>query len=283
MNICNKTRRLVGILYRQFYKYSSPDTMLRMYSFIRPHLEHAMASWDSFLKKDIELLKNVQKFALRVCTKQWDVNYSTLLETSGMLSLESRRVNAKLCHLYKIVNGNTFHVCSTGKTVYVRGYTRSNGTHVAGYFRSPPSSKGSSTKTSSAGNPHNRCSPSISSVAANCSRSPASPPHWSSSAKTVYNIKSMASATHTMANHVRLPPRITVTSVSLSSSSQSGHSRDPSNVQVSSTRSQCIKSMIYQVDTDKTCCHSVQKCRPEITVPTKPDLPVVEAHTDISK
>ena len=84
--------------------------MLRMYSsFIRPHLEYAMASWDPFLKKDIELLENVQKFALRVCTKQWDADYSTLLETSGMPSLESRRVNAKLCHLYKIVNGSTFH------------------------------------------------------------------------------------------------------------------------------------------------------------------------------
>ena len=99
MNICNKTRRLIGILYRQFYKYSSPDTMLRMYSsFIQPHLEYAMASWDPFLKKDIELLENVQKFALRVCTKQWDADYSTSLETSEMTSLESRRVNAKLCH-----------------------------------------------------------------------------------------------------------------------------------------------------------------------------------------
>ena len=26
-NICNKTRRLIGILYRQFYKHSSPDTI----------------------------------------------------------------------------------------------------------------------------------------------------------------------------------------------------------------------------------------------------------------
>ena len=60
-----------------------------------------MAAWDPFLEKDIELLlENVQKFALRVCTKQWDAVYSTLLETSGMPSLESRRVNAKLCHLY---------------------------------------------------------------------------------------------------------------------------------------------------------------------------------------
>ena len=71
--ICNKTRRFVGIFYRQFYKHSSQDTMLRLYtSFIRPHLEYATAAWDLFLMKDIELLENVQKFALRVCTKSWD-------------------------------------------------------------------------------------------------------------------------------------------------------------------------------------------------------------------
>ena len=51
-NICNKTRRLIGLLYRRFYKFSSCSTMLRLYvSFIRPHLEYAAAAWDPFLKK----------------------------------------------------------------------------------------------------------------------------------------------------------------------------------------------------------------------------------------
>ena len=101
---------MVGILYRNFYKFSSPDTMLRMYSsFMRPHLEYAMAAWDPFLKKDIELIENVQKFAMRVCIKSWDANYSSLLEISGLPSLETRRINAKLCQLYKIINDLTFY------------------------------------------------------------------------------------------------------------------------------------------------------------------------------
>ena len=87
-NICNKTRRLIGILYRRFYKHSSPNTLLRLYtSFIRPHLEYAAAAWDPFLKKDIALLEDVQKFALRVCTKSWDTSYSDLLLTSHLPSL----------------------------------------------------------------------------------------------------------------------------------------------------------------------------------------------------
>ena len=51
-SICSKTRRLTGMLYRQFYKHSSPNTMLKLYTlFIRPHLEYACTAWDPFLKK----------------------------------------------------------------------------------------------------------------------------------------------------------------------------------------------------------------------------------------
>ena len=96
-NVCNKTRRLIGILYRRFYKHSSPDTLLRLYtSFIRPHLEYATAAWDPFLKKDISLLEDVQKFALRVCTKSWDTNYSDLLVKTHLPSLQARRQQTKL-------------------------------------------------------------------------------------------------------------------------------------------------------------------------------------------
>ena len=48
-------------------------------SFIRPHLEYACIAWDPFLKKDITALEDVQKFALRLCTKSWDQDYQTLL------------------------------------------------------------------------------------------------------------------------------------------------------------------------------------------------------------
>ena len=103
---------------------------------------------------------------------------------------------------------------SSGKTVYVRGYTRSNGTHVAGYFRSPPSSK-SGSRSSPAASTHvvNRCSPS-SAVAAGYS-SPASPPHWPSHAKGVNvtgHTRSTAKSTlvYVSEKHEMLPPRLTV-------------------------------------------------------------------------
>ena len=83
--------------------------MLQLYSsFIRPHLEYATSAWDTFLKKDIELIENVQKFALRVCTKSWDANYSGLLVATHLPSLQTR-THTKLCNLFKIINGLTFY------------------------------------------------------------------------------------------------------------------------------------------------------------------------------
>ena len=110
VKICNKTRKLIGILYRSFYKHSSSSTMLKLYSsFIRPHLEYATAVWDPFLKRDIELLEGVQKFGLKVCTKSWNCSYEELLQQASLLTLQTRRQYAKLCQLYKIINGTTFY------------------------------------------------------------------------------------------------------------------------------------------------------------------------------
>ena len=67
-NITAKSRRLVGLLYRQFYKWSS---LSRLYvSLVRPHLEDAVPAWNLYLAKDINSLESVQRFALKVCLKQ---------------------------------------------------------------------------------------------------------------------------------------------------------------------------------------------------------------------
>ena len=103
--ICNKTRKLIGLLYRRFHN-CSPELLLRLYkAFIRPHLEYAPQVWDPHLVKDIELLEKTQKFALRVCCKDWSASYDDLLSHCQVPSLSDRRRTAKMCHLYKIIYG----------------------------------------------------------------------------------------------------------------------------------------------------------------------------------
>ena len=60
--------------------------------------------WDPYLVKDVELLESVQKFALKVCCKQWSSPYEDLLEISRLSSLQARRETARLVYMYKLVH-----------------------------------------------------------------------------------------------------------------------------------------------------------------------------------
>ena len=104
-NLCNKARRLIGLLYRRFYSNADTKTMLQLYkTFIRPHLEYCSSVWDPYLIKDVEALEKVQRFGLRVCLKKWDLDQEQLLHAAGVVSLSDRRAHAKLSHLFKLVN-----------------------------------------------------------------------------------------------------------------------------------------------------------------------------------
>ena len=104
--ITSKTRQLIGMLYRRFYKWSSSSALLQLYlSFIRPHLEYAVQVWSPYLQKDIQKLELVQKFALKVCLKKWNCSYSELLHESGIPELSDRRKILSLMYLYKAANG----------------------------------------------------------------------------------------------------------------------------------------------------------------------------------
>jgi len=69
------------------------------------HQTYACEVWDPHLDKDIKLIEKVQKFASRVCLKQWNSSYSDMLTTLNIPSLKDRRKWAKLSTLYKIVHG----------------------------------------------------------------------------------------------------------------------------------------------------------------------------------
>ena len=107
-NLCIKARRLIGLLYRRFGKHADSATLLKLYkSFIRPHLEYCSVVWSPYLLGDIESLEKVQRFALRVCLKNWTCDRDHLYTQSGVLALAERRSRARLYHMYKIVNNLT--------------------------------------------------------------------------------------------------------------------------------------------------------------------------------
>ena len=70
---------------------------------------HACAVWDPYLVKDVKLIEDVQKFALRVCSKSWNSNYKSLLSYCRVPSLSNRRKVLKLCLLFNIMTGRVVY------------------------------------------------------------------------------------------------------------------------------------------------------------------------------
>ena len=81
--------------------------LLQLYlAYIRPHLEYAAPVWDPHQQGLINSLERVQKFALKVCTRNWSSDYESLLQLCNLPTLASRRHYLKLCLLYQVVNGH---------------------------------------------------------------------------------------------------------------------------------------------------------------------------------
>ena len=56
-------------------------------------------------RKIIDMVESVQKFSLRVCSKQWDASYSMLWSSLNLPTLAARRKQMKLSVMYKIAHG----------------------------------------------------------------------------------------------------------------------------------------------------------------------------------
>ena len=105
-HIESKARKLTSLLYRRFNGNVNQQSMYSLYStLVRPHLEYAAPIWDPHLVKDVKKLETVQKFTMKMCSKQWDLGYQDLLELSQLPTLQNRRLYLKLCTLYKIIHG----------------------------------------------------------------------------------------------------------------------------------------------------------------------------------
>ena len=121
-SLCNKTRRLVGMVYRKFYQHSDSRTLLKLYlSIIRPHIEYASPVWDPYHKTEIEAIESVQKFALKKCLKSWNSNDEQLLLEARLPTLKARRSALSLGHLYKIINKLTLSRTSNNSKKYPSG------------------------------------------------------------------------------------------------------------------------------------------------------------------
>lgn len=108
-SICSRAKRILGMLYRQYYHNVDCNTMRCLYlSLVRPHLEYGCSVWDPHTQKDIQALERVQKFACKMATQNWNAGCDELNDLVNLPSLQHRRLQLKLCQLYKIIHGLSY-------------------------------------------------------------------------------------------------------------------------------------------------------------------------------
>ena len=129
--IAAKANSILGRIRRTF-TYLDVDNVRMLYtSLVRPHLEYAVQSWAPYLKKDIELLEQVQRRATRLVPHLNDVPYAERLKALNLTTLEDRRIRGDAIETYKLLNGlenvdpgQFFRVIEGGPSLHTRGHPR---------------------------------------------------------------------------------------------------------------------------------------------------------------
>ena len=98
-----KANSVLGQLMRAV-SYRDRHTYIKLYKeFVRPHLEYAVPSWCPWLQKDIDLLEDVQKRAVRGVSGLAG-SYSEKLRLLNLPALTARRERGDMIQTYKIIN-----------------------------------------------------------------------------------------------------------------------------------------------------------------------------------
>ena len=66
----------------------------------------ALQYQERHVKRDIQMLESVQKFACKVCLKCWDMDYDNMLHCLDLPLLRVRRQHLKLITMFNIINGD---------------------------------------------------------------------------------------------------------------------------------------------------------------------------------
>ena len=103
--VAAKANSMVGRINRAF-NYMDVDMFKAIYpSMIRSHMEYAAPAWSPHLKKDINLLEQVQRRATRLVQGLSNSTYEHRKSVLGLTSLEDRRIRGDLIEVYKIMHG----------------------------------------------------------------------------------------------------------------------------------------------------------------------------------
>jgi hypothetical protein len=96
---------VLGQITRAF-RYRDKRTFVQLYKqYVRPHLDFAVQAWSPWLQADIKALERVQQRAVKMVSGLRSQDYTERLKELRLTTLEERRHQADMLHMYKLCSG----------------------------------------------------------------------------------------------------------------------------------------------------------------------------------
>ena len=101
----SKGNQVLGMIRRNI-TYKEKSLIIHLYTaIVRLHLEYYIQAWSPYIRKDIDMLEQIQRRATKLIPGLIYLTYEERLKECGLTTLETRRLRGDNIEVFKILNG----------------------------------------------------------------------------------------------------------------------------------------------------------------------------------